>query len=70
MQETTNPVYDYQPLQSYFEDIATPGQIAHHLDQLLFFLVYHQEKEGSQVFYEMYCDIFDFKLVLQRMQNP
>ena len=72
MQETTKPVYDYKELQTFFEDVATPQQIALHLDLLLFYLVCHreQEKEHLDDFFRIYADIFDLKRVLQNMSKP
>ena len=72
MQETTNTIYDYESLQTFFEDIATPQQIALHLDLLLFYLVCHQEqgKEHLDDFSRIYADIFDLKRVLQNMTKP
>lgn len=67
MQEAIKTVYDYQSLETFFEDISNPQEIALHLDQLLYFLVYYEHNEGIQGFYEIYSDIFEFKSVLQNM---
>lgn len=62
-----NQIYNYEPLETFFTDVADAQEIAHHLDQLLYFLVYYEHKEGMQGFYEIYSDIFEFKRVLQTM---
>ena len=69
MQETTKPIYDYQELQTFFEERADPQQIARHLDYLLYFVVYYLHKEKTQGFYREYSDIFDFKQILQNMEK-
>ena len=70
MQETIKTVYDYQGLESFFEDVSSPQEIALHLDHLLYFLVYYEHKEDVQGFYEIYSDIFEFKQVLQTLIKP
>lgn len=56
-----------EPLTIFFKDVASPQEIIGHLDQLLYFLVYYEHKEGIQGFYEIYSDIFEFKQVLQTL---
>ena len=63
-------VYDYEPLRTFFEDVASPWEIERHLDQLLYFLVYYEHNECVQGFYRIYSDIFEFKRVLQTILNP
>ena len=71
MQKTTDPGYDYHLLQIFLEESVSPRQIARHLDLPLFYLVYYHDKEEQRDdLYKVYADIFDFKLVLQHMQNP
>jgi len=67
MQERVKTVYNYQGLETFFDDISSPQEIAGHLDQLLYFLVYYEHKEGVQGFYEIYSDIFEFKQILQTL---
>jgi hypothetical protein len=71
MQETTHPVYDYQSLESFFEDISTIQEVAAYLDKLLYCLVYYQYKEGIDMdeFARMYFDIHELKEVLQEINN-
>lgn len=63
--KTPNQLYNHETLETFFEDVASVQEIAVHLDQLLYFLVYYEHKEGVQGFYEIYSDIFEFKRVLQ-----
>lgn len=58
---------NYEPLTTFFADVASPQETADHLDQLLYFLVYYEHKEGVQGFYDIYSDIFEFKRVLQNI---
>ena len=60
--------YNYGLLETLFTDMATPGELAHHLDQLLYFLCYYQEKEGVQEAWDMYQDIYMLKELLQQME--
>jgi hypothetical protein len=59
----------YETLETFFEDVASPQEIERHLDQLLYCLVYYEHKEGTQNFFEIYKDIFEFKTVLQTIKN-
>ena len=65
MPGTNLKLYDYETLDTFFEDVASPQEIERHLDQLLYCLVYYEHKEGIQGFYEIYTEIFEFKRVLQ-----
>jgi len=56
---------DYEPLRAFFARMASPQELAAHLEQLLYFLVYYEHKEGVQAFYEIYSNVFEFKRVLQ-----
>lgn len=58
---------NYEPMAAYFTRMANPQELAAHLDQLLYFLVYYEHREGVQSFYELYSDVFEFKRVLQNM---
>lgn len=62
-----NQAYDYSSLEIFFSDVSSPQEIIEHLDQLLYFLVYYEHKEGVQGFYHIYSEIFEFKRVLQTM---
>ena len=61
--------YNYGLLETLFTEMATPGELAHHLDQLLYFLCYYQEKEGVQGAWDMYQDIYMLKEILQQMEK-
>jgi hypothetical protein len=56
---------NYEPMTAYFAKMASPQELAAHLDQLLYFLVYYEHREGIQGFYGLYSDVFEFKRVLQ-----
>ena len=62
-----NPVYNYQALDLFFEDIISPQETALYLDHLLHFLVYFEHKEEIYEFYHIYSEIFELKQVLQAM---
>lgn len=61
--------YDYGLLETIFNDMASPLEIARHLDQLLFILCWYQEKEGVQAAWDIYQDIYMLKEVLQQMEK-
>ena len=65
--KTFSQAYDYEALETYFKDIAPPQEITMCLDQLLYFLVYYEHKEGVQGFFSIYSQIFELKQVLQTM---
>ena len=67
--ESNIRTYNYETLYTFFEDVASPQEIAQHLDQLLYYLVYYEHKEGVQNFFEIYIDIFEFKTALQTIKN-
>lgn len=62
-----NHVYNYEALDTYFDEITSPQETAGHLDHLLHFLIYYEHKEDMYEFYDMYCEIFELKQVLQAM---
>jgi hypothetical protein len=64
---TPTPAYDYTALDEFFKEITDPGEIARYLEELLYFLVYYEHKEGIQGYYNIYSKIFEFKQVLQTM---
>jgi hypothetical protein len=66
--ETDN--INYEPLTAFFANMASPQELAAHLDQLLYFQVYYEHKEGVQSFYELYSDVFEFKRILQDIPKP
>jgi len=67
--KSQNKAYNYQELQTFFEERIDPQEIARHLDYLLYFVVYYLHKEKTQGFYREYSDIFDFKQILQNMEK-
>lgn len=48
--KTPTQLYDHETLETFFEDIASPQEIARHLDQLLYFLVYSSTKKVCRGF--------------------
>jgi hypothetical protein len=58
---------NYEPLTTFFKDVASPQETALHIDHLLHCLVYYEHKEGIQDFYGIYNEIFELKCVLQNM---
>jgi hypothetical protein len=65
--KTFTPVYNYQALDEFFDQLADPQQIAGYLDHLLHFLVYYEHKELYCDYYPMYSEIFELKQILQTM---
>lgn len=60
--------YDYSLLEPIFTQIATPREVAWHLDKLLYILFWYQEHEETTGYWHMYEDIYMLKEVLFKIQ--
>jgi hypothetical protein len=65
-----NLAYNYEALESFFNEIADPRQTACHLGHLLHFLVYYQREQNNiEDYYHIYSEIFELQQVLLSMTN-
>jgi hypothetical protein len=69
--EQTPPAYNYQILEPLFTDIATPLELAGHIDQALFVLTWyeHQGEALRTDMFNIYQSLFMLKELLQLMEK-
>ncbi len=68
--DQTPPTYNYQVLEPLFTDIATPLELARHIDQVLFVLAWFEHKGESLKTdcFEIYQSLFMLKELLHEME--